>query len=233
MIARLAAGGMRDAESILDQLLSMSADVITEAAVRDLLGLADAAAVDGFVEALLSGDAAAGIAILDRLEERGRDPRALLDQVVDAVRAGLVAEASSGGTDRGARLAAVARRLVAIDPDRAGIGGLRLQLELALFAAPSPVPLDQAPIGSRPAAEAAARTAPPPAAEPIAPASAEAPGERSGVTPTQPRTARASSAASTPARAPEDALAEPPAEVPGSPPQDRSARRRPLRSLPL
>ena len=137
LIARLAAGGMRDAESILDQLLSMTAETITESAVRDLLGLADAAAIDGFVEALLTGDAASGIAILDGLEERGRDPRALLDQVVDAVRAGLVAEAGSGATDRGAGLAAVARRLVAIDPDRAGIGGLRLQLELALFAGPS------------------------------------------------------------------------------------------------
>ena len=134
LIARLAAGGMRDAESILDQLLSMTTDVVTESAVRDLLGLADAAAVEGFVEALLTGDAAAGIEILDRLEERGRDPRALLDQVVEAVRTRLVAEAGSGGTDRGAALTSVARRLIAIDPDRAGIGGLRLQLELALFA---------------------------------------------------------------------------------------------------
>jgi DNA polymerase-3 subunit gamma/tau len=133
LIARLAAGGMRDAESILDQLLSTSTETITEAAVRDLLGMADAAAVDAFVEALRTGDVAAGIAVLDGLEERGRDPRALLDQVVDAVRARLIDPA----TDDPAALAAVARRLVAIDPDRAGIGGLRLQLELALFAGPA------------------------------------------------------------------------------------------------
>ncbi len=133
LIARLAAGGMRDAESILDQLLSTTTDEVTEADVRELLGLADAAAVDGFLDALLAGDVAAGIALLDRLEERGRDPRALLDQVVDAVRTRLVAEAATGDRAAGERLAAVARRLVAIDPDRAGIGGLRLQLELALF----------------------------------------------------------------------------------------------------
>ena len=54
LIARLAAGGMRDAESMLDQLLSpRRGDRIDEAAVRDLLGLADADAVDGFVDALL------------------------------------------------------------------------------------------------------------------------------------------------------------------------------------
>ena len=132
LIARLAAGGMRDAESILDQLLSMTSDTVTEAAVRDLLGMADAAAVDGFVEALRTGDVAAGITILDGLEDRGRDPRALLDQVVDAVRAKLVDPA----TEERASYAAIARRLVAIDPDRASIGGLRLQLELALFTGP-------------------------------------------------------------------------------------------------
>ena len=130
LIARLAAGGMRDAESILDQLLSTTTETMTEATVRDLLGLADAAAVDGFVDALQRGDVAAGVDILDRLEERGRDPRALLDQVVDALRIRLVDQT----TPDPAGLVTVARRLVAIDPDRAGIGGLRLQLELALFA---------------------------------------------------------------------------------------------------
>ncbi len=100
-------------------------------------------------EALLDGDAAAGIEILDRLEERGRDPRALLDQVVDAVRARLVAEASTGDA---AGLADVARRLVAIDPDRAGIGGLRLQLELALFAGPRAAAAGSRPSTSMPTA---------------------------------------------------------------------------------
>ena len=229
LIARLAAGGMRDAESILDQLLSMSADVVTEAAVRDLLGLADAAAVDGFVEALLSGDAAAGIAILDRLEERGRDPRALLDQVVDAVRAGLVAEATSGGTDRGARLADVARRLVAIDPDRAGIGGLRLQLELALFAAPTGAVATPATTGSRAGAEPSAPTAPRTALEPVGPGPTP---ERPTVTPTQPRTARASAATATPARGTQDRPVQPQSEAPGTPTRGRSSEARRRRTRP-
>ncbi|HET7496416.1 MAG TPA: DNA polymerase III subunit gamma/tau, partial [Candidatus Limnocylindrales bacterium] len=135
LIARLATGGMRDAESILDQLLSMTTERIEESAVRDLLGLADGAAVDGFVAALLASDAAPGIAILDQLDERGRDPRAFLDQVVDAVRGRLLDPSTQ---DRSA-LAAIARRLVAIDPDRAVIGGIRLQLELALFDGPAAV----------------------------------------------------------------------------------------------
>ena len=157
LIARLAAGGMRDAESILDQVLSTTTDVITEASVRDLLGLADAAAVEGFVDALLNGDAAAGIGILDALEERGRDPRTLLDQVVDDVRRRLTDPATADTTS----LTSVARRLVAIDPDRAGIGGLRLQLELALFAGSSSSQQDSPPVAPRSAAAPPLDPAPP------------------------------------------------------------------------
>ncbi len=133
LIATLAAGGMRDAESMLDQLLASAPDTIDEARVRDLLGLADAEAVDAFVAALVSGDAAAGIALLDSLEERGRDARTLLDQTVDAIRSRLVASLGSGDGSVPPGLTDAARRLAAIDPDRAGVGGLRLQLELALF----------------------------------------------------------------------------------------------------
>ncbi len=50
LIARLAAGGMRDAESMLDQLLSAAPERIDEAHVRDLLGLADAEVIDAFVD---------------------------------------------------------------------------------------------------------------------------------------------------------------------------------------
>ncbi len=133
LIARLAAGGMRDAESMLDQLLSAAPDDIDERRVRDLLGLADADAVDAFIDALVAGDAATGIALLDTLEERGRDARTLLDQAIDAIRGRLVADLSSGDAAAVPGLADAARRLAAIDPDRAGVGGLRLQLELALF----------------------------------------------------------------------------------------------------
>lgn len=134
LIARLAAGGMRDAESMLDQLLSAAPERITEGHVRELLGLADAEAVDSFVSALIAPDPAAGIALLDALEERGRDPRTLLDQAVELLRARLVAGLADPDAADLPAIADAARRLAAIDPTRSGIGGLRLQLELALFA---------------------------------------------------------------------------------------------------
>jgi DNA polymerase-3 subunit gamma/tau len=142
LIARLAAGGMRDAESMLDQLLSAGPEHIDEATVRDLLGLAAGDAVDAFLAALVTGDVPAGVRILDELEDRGRDLRSFLDQVVEAVRSGIVGGAGAAPPGAGSRhstveIVRVARRLAGIDPNRAGVGGLRLQLELALF--PDPV----------------------------------------------------------------------------------------------
>ena len=176
LIARLAAGGMRDAESMLDQLLSSSADGLDEAHVRDLLGLADAETVTAFVDALVATDALAGIRLLDGLEERGRDLRGFLDQVIEAIRAGIVGmESPAGRAGTGpvahpvTALAAVARRLATIDPSRAGVGGLRLQLELALF------PDDPIAAAPPPPAKAAAATPAPAAANPPAAAPPEPP----------------------------------------------------------
>ena len=209
LIARLAAGGMRDAESMLDQLLSSGGERLDEARVRDLLGLADHEAVAGFVDALVSGDAVAGIRILDELEDRGRDPRVFLDQVVDVLRAALVEALSDpNGRPRAAMLAAAARRVAGIDPNRAGTGGLRLQLELSLFAAPAgPVPTEAAhrpvaaPAAPRPATTrrepvAVPIEADPPAPEPT-PATAEAAASPEPVTspPNEPPAVEASEAA--------------------------------------
>lgn len=95
LIARLAAGGMRDAESMLDQLLSSSGDRLDESHVRDLLGLADADTIEAFISALATGDLVAGVQILDLLEDRGRDVRAFLDQVIEVIRGAIVAAGKS------------------------------------------------------------------------------------------------------------------------------------------
>jgi DNA polymerase III subunit gamma/tau len=138
LIARLAAGGMRDAESMLDQLLSSSTGGLDEARVRALLGLANAETIVAFIDALVSGDVVGGIRLLDALDERGQDLRGFLDQVVDATRTAIIGAATEPGVARHAvsDLAGAARRLASIDPSRAGVGGLRLQLELILFPEP-------------------------------------------------------------------------------------------------
>jgi DNA polymerase III subunit gamma/tau len=185
LIARLAAGGMRDAESMLDQLLSSSADGLDEAHVRDLLGLADTETVAGFVDALVATDARTGMRLLDGLDERGRDLRGFLDQVIETLRAGIIGAAPAPGLAGSGPmahsvvdLAAAARRLAAIDPSRAGVGGLRLQLELALFPDPglAPRPIAAPQRTAQVAAAAPAATRPSPAERPAGPtADAESP----------------------------------------------------------
>jgi DNA polymerase-3 subunit gamma/tau len=151
LIARLAAGGMRDAESMLDQLLSTDSGALTAERVREVLGLVEEETVEAFLLALVRGEAVAGIDLLDGLEEHGRDLRAFTDQAIERLRGALVASlgrgAQPGLASLGpAALATAARRLSSIDPTRQGPGGLRLQLELALlepsasiaFVAPSP-----------------------------------------------------------------------------------------------
>ncbi len=247
IVARLAAGGMRDAESILDQLFSSTAGRIEADAVRDLLGLADGELVDGFVDALTTGDAASGIALLDRLEERGRDLRVFLDQVVDSLRERMLA-GFGGGAAADAGIVAAARRLAAIDPTRLGPGGLRLQLELALLepaAAPgcrfrrathfgpcSRAAKDRAPARRAPALARQLDRAPAPAHEPAALGARPAPGRR-----TDPAASTGSGRASARHWGADDLSREtPPATpVPEPPPMPESAGggpRRTRRALP-
>lgn len=146
LIARLAAGGMRDAESMLDQLLSLDRDPLTGADVRAQLGMAEEAAVDAYLGSFVSGDALAGIAVLDALEGDGRDLQLFIDQAIERVRVAMRAGVTPAGRgphgadDPLARadlslLAGLARRLAGLDNARPSIGGIRLPLELLLLEA--------------------------------------------------------------------------------------------------
>ena len=211
LISRLAAGGMRDAESMLDQLLGTDAGPLTADHVRDVLGLVEEETVEAFLDALVRGEAVAGIELLDGLEERGRDLRAFTEQAIEGLRLALLSSLGRG-TPSGlaaagpGALAATARRLASIDMAHPGAGGLRLQLELALLA-PSPSAQVAAPVASpaeRPAVRVPAPV-PKPSAAPESPAPANAP----------------SAPAPTPSAAPESPASAPApaAPAPSAPPK--------------
>jgi DNA polymerase III subunit gamma/tau len=187
LIAHLAAGGMRDAESILDQVLASADGRIDEASVRDLLGLADAEAIGRLTAALVDGDAGAGMSVLAELDERGRDVAVVLDQILEEVRSELaMAIGPAGDPRRAGALSAAAHRLAAIDPERRGVGGLRFQVELAILDAATrpgsglasvrPQPEHQAPV---PTLEAAGRATELETPSPAQPATTDAPPEPS------------------------------------------------------
>lgn len=85
-IARSAAGGMRDAQTTLDQLIAMSDGEITESDLNLLLGAARSDDLQQVVDGLLAGDAAAAITALDRLVAEGVAPATFLDQLGEHLR---------------------------------------------------------------------------------------------------------------------------------------------------
>ena len=138
LVATMAGGGMRDAESMLDQILVSADDPITAVAIQDLLGLAASEAVDRFIDALVAGDVLTGVAVLDELEAEGRDLVAFGEQLVTRLRSVLVARLSARTSEERTTarpLAQAARRLTGVDASRSGLGGYRWQLELCLLQA--------------------------------------------------------------------------------------------------
>ncbi len=83
LIARAADGSVRDGLSILDQALALADGIVTESGVRDMLGLIDRENVIDLFEAVMSGDAAAALAMLDELHAAGADPAVTTEDLLD------------------------------------------------------------------------------------------------------------------------------------------------------
>ncbi|MBQ3054589.1 MAG: DNA polymerase III subunit gamma/tau [Oscillospiraceae bacterium] len=81
LIARLANGGMRDALSILDQCASGAVDMITEATVADVIGLAGADAMYTLLRAIAEGDTDVALSTLASIYDEGRDLVSVLGEL--------------------------------------------------------------------------------------------------------------------------------------------------------
>src|SRR5438309_2298155 len=73
LIARSANGGMRDALSLLDQVLSFGEGPVTAARVRDVLGLVPDELYGEMLRAIVEHDAGAVFPLIERLLEAGAD----------------------------------------------------------------------------------------------------------------------------------------------------------------
>jgi DNA polymerase-3 subunit gamma/tau len=83
LVARAADGSARDGLSLLDQAISREQGKITETGVRDMLGLADRAITIDLFEALMKGDTAGTLSLLDSLYKAGADPLMVLQDLLD------------------------------------------------------------------------------------------------------------------------------------------------------
>ncbi|MDP4610171.1 MAG: DNA polymerase III subunit gamma/tau [Opitutales bacterium] len=100
-IARLANGGMRDAQSILDQMISFCGSKIAESDVLDVYGLVSAERIASLASAIGSLDYPAIIAAVDAFANEGRDLyRILLDLEAHTREALLDAIHNKGATDQ-------------------------------------------------------------------------------------------------------------------------------------
>lgn len=97
-IARLAQGGMRDSQSILDQMIAFCGTTVREEDVLDVYGLVGPQKIGELAAAMAAGDYQEVVGIVDQISEEGRDLyRALLD-LRACFREALLGSIRSGGS---------------------------------------------------------------------------------------------------------------------------------------
>ncbi len=85
-IARGAEGGMRDAESALDQLIAFCGNSLTEDDVLSVFGLVSQQTLDDLVAAVLDGDVATIIRLIADLDRQGKDTQRLVVELLEYFR---------------------------------------------------------------------------------------------------------------------------------------------------
>ncbi len=91
-IAKGADGGMRDAQSMLDQLVSFCGDAIVEENVLDVFGFTSREKVAALTQTLLARENPAALSLIQKEAESGRELSQLLGELIGCLRALLVAK---------------------------------------------------------------------------------------------------------------------------------------------
>ncbi len=86
LLARRAAGSMRDSQSLLEQVMSFSADQITVQQVHELLGTADEGRLLALAGSMRDADALKAIDLIDEATRAGADPGQLAEQLLGYLR---------------------------------------------------------------------------------------------------------------------------------------------------
>lgn len=91
-IAKGADGGMRDAQSMLDQLVAFCGETITEANVLDIFGFTSREKVAEITSKLLSRETPAALRLIQAEAESGRELSQLLGELIGCLRGLLIAK---------------------------------------------------------------------------------------------------------------------------------------------
>ena len=141
-IARMADGGMRDAQSIFDQMISFCGNEVGEPDVLDVYGLVAADKIAARAAALAAADHRKIVAIVDDCDENGRDLYRLLVDVQANVRTALLDSIAQGGGSAALGTPMTTEQLTRLlDGLREGEGGVKhglsekINFEVALLKA--------------------------------------------------------------------------------------------------
>ena len=141
-IARMADGGMRDAQSIFDQMISFCGNEVGEADVLDVYGLVAAEKIAALAAALAAGDHQKIVELVDEADENGRDLYRLLVDVQAHIRGALLEAIAKGGSSTALGTPMTTEQLTRLlDGLREGEGGVKhglsekINFEVALLKA--------------------------------------------------------------------------------------------------
>ena len=128
-VARAADGGLRDAESTLDQLISFCGNDIAEADVLSMFGLSAQSQILALVRAVIDGQAEPALRELNSLAKQGKDLSRLLTDLLGHFRNLLVYQVSKGDLSLLEVSEAEAQSLAELAP-QIGADGLARVLEV-------------------------------------------------------------------------------------------------------
>ncbi|HWB01152.1 MAG TPA: DNA polymerase III subunit gamma/tau, partial [Pirellulales bacterium] len=129
IIARRAAGSMRDSQSLLEQLMACGGQRLTADDVNRLLGTAGGNRLATLVGSIVEGDAAAALDELDRAAKEGVDMGQLMDQLLGYYR-DLMASAVGCTPDLLEFAAPAEQQRVAALAERAGLDTILASMQM-------------------------------------------------------------------------------------------------------
>ncbi|MGB5325599.1 MAG: DNA polymerase III subunit gamma/tau, partial [Pseudomonadales bacterium] len=110
MLARAAAGSMRDALTLLEQASAFGDGKILAGQVGDMLGVIDGEVLTGLCDAIVQGDAGAALSVVDQYMDRATDIVALVDEMLVLFHRAAVEQAVPGaGVEAQLHATAIAR----------------------------------------------------------------------------------------------------------------------------
>ena len=132
-IARRAGGSMRDAQSLLDQLLAFSGQKLTVDSVHHLLGTAHEDRVLAIAEAVLAKDVKTVLAFLNDIVNQGQQLGELLEQLIDYWRDMMVVN-SAGLTGQTLSVSSSARPTLEKHAKQVGLDNILAGLDVLVTA---------------------------------------------------------------------------------------------------